>query len=77
MVPLPNGSAAILRKGRTPEEIRKAFNVKKDFTPSDESQIFIKFFRYHKYYDIELQYEVLNKDNLRFGRTVNVSVALV
>ena len=30
----------------------------------------------NRYPNIELQYEVLDKDNLRSGRTVNVSVNL-
>ena len=26
-------------KGKTPEEIRKTFNIKNDFTPSEEEQV--------------------------------------
>ena len=27
-------------QGKTPEEIRKTFNIKNDFTPSEEEQVF-------------------------------------
>merc|ERR1712117_193605 len=52
LVPLPNVNAAIkglldvtcktvanMIKGKTPEEIRKTFNIKNDFTPSEEEQV--------------------------------------
>lgn len=32
-------ATAILIKGKTPEEIRKVFNIKNDFTPEEEAQI--------------------------------------
>ena len=33
------GTVANMIKGKTPEEIRKHFNIKNDFTPSEEEQI--------------------------------------
>merc|ERR1712179_174444 len=32
-------TAANMIKGKTPEEIRKTFNIKNDFTPSEEEQV--------------------------------------
>ena len=38
-------TVANMIKGKTPEEIRKTFNIKNDFTPSEEEQvIFIAIF---------------------------------
>ena len=32
-------TVANMIKGKTPEEIRKTFNIKNDFTPSEEEQV--------------------------------------
>ncbi|XP_015749365.1 PREDICTED: S-phase kinase-associated protein 1-like isoform X1 [Acropora digitifera] len=34
-------TVAIMIEGKTPEEIRKTFNIKNDFTPEEEEQVFI------------------------------------
>ena len=33
-------TVANMIKGKTPEEIRKTFNIKNDFTPEEEEQVF-------------------------------------
>ncbi|XP_026385081.1 SKP1-like protein 1B [Papaver somniferum] len=46
-IPLPNVTCKILTcqtvadmiKGKTPEEIRKTFNIKNDFTPEEEEEV--------------------------------------
>ena len=35
-------TVANMIKGKTPEEIRKTFNIKNDFTPSEEEQVITK-----------------------------------
>lgn len=34
-------TVANMIKGKTPEEIRKTFNIKNDFTPSEEEQVIL------------------------------------
>jgi len=31
-----------IQTGKTPEEIRKTFNIKNDFTPEEEEQVFFR-----------------------------------
>eukprot|EP01036_Dinobryon_divergens_P032521 gene32521-42131_t len=38
-IPLPNVKSAIRAKGKTPEEIRKTFNIVNDFTPEEEAAV--------------------------------------
>ena len=38
-------TVANMIKGKTPEEIRKTFNIKNDFTPAEEEQV-SKLFHY-------------------------------
>ena len=40
-------TVANMIKGKSPEEIRKTFNIKDDFTPADEEQIRKALFRYY------------------------------
>lgn len=37
-------TVANMIKGKTPEEIRKTFNIKNDFTEEEEAQVFSLFF---------------------------------
>ena len=39
MLDLTCKSVAEMIKGKTPEEIRKHFNIKNDFTPEEEEQV--------------------------------------
>ena len=39
MLDLTCKSVAEMIKGKTPEEIRKHFNIKNDFTPEEEAQV--------------------------------------
>ena len=36
-------TVANMIKGKTPEEIRKTFNIKNDFTPSEEEQVRLSY----------------------------------
>lgn len=36
-------TVANMIKGKTPEEIRKTFNIKNDFTPAEEEQVCVKY----------------------------------
>jgi len=36
---LVNKTISVLKPGKTPEEIRKTFNIKNDFTPEEEEQV--------------------------------------
>jgi len=36
---LVNKTISALKPGKTPEEIRKTFNIKNDFTPEEEEQV--------------------------------------
>ncbi|KIH57029.1 Skp1 family, tetramerization domain protein [Ancylostoma duodenale] len=38
-IPVPNVTASVFRKGKTPEEIRVMFNITNDFTPEEEENI--------------------------------------
>ena len=40
-------AVANMMEGKSPEEIRKTFNIKDDFTPADEEQIRKALFRYY------------------------------
>ena len=51
---LVNKTISVLKPGKTPEEIRKTFNIKNDFTPEEEEQVrfilllILHFFRKNK-----------------------------
>ena len=53
LIPSRSGTLNFLRKivvitqGKTPEEIRKTFNIKNDFTPSEEEQVTHIFFFFY------------------------------
>ena len=39
LLELASSKVASIIKGKTPEEIRKTFNIQNDFTPEEEQQI--------------------------------------
>ena len=41
-------TVANMIKGKTPEEIRKTFNIKNDFTPSEEEQVISSYEARHR-----------------------------
>ena len=43
MLDLTCKAVAAMIKGKTPEEIRQQFNIKNDFTPAEEEQVFFSF----------------------------------
>ena len=42
-----NKTISVLKPGKTPEEIRKTFNIKNDFTPEEEEQVRFILFIFH------------------------------
>ena len=49
-------TVANMIKGKTPEEIRKTFNIKNDFTPSEEEQVRSSYIGRHNNQQIILFY---------------------
>lgn len=44
---LVNKTPSVLKPGKTPEEIRKTFNIKNDFTPEEEEQVSFVLLIFH------------------------------
>lgn len=44
---LVNKTLSVLKPGKTPEEIRKTFNIKNDFTPEEEEQVSFVLLIFH------------------------------
>lgn len=43
-------TVANMIKGKAPDEIRKTFNIKNDFTPAEEEQVRLLYHGYNKIY---------------------------